>query len=88
MLTLLVASLAIFWAWETLTSLLPWYVPAWLQPLVVLGMCLAFVWPDWRTAMAAAGGVAVLHVVVRNASAPEPTAVRMATLRNRIPRLP
>jgi hypothetical protein len=87
MLSLLIASLAIFWAWETLTSLLPWYIPAWLHPAIVFAMSLGFVWPDWRTAMATAGAVALLHVLVRQA-APAPQAVRMATLRNRVPRLP
>lgn len=37
MLHLVLASLCVFWAWECLTALLPIALPAWLQPILVLG---------------------------------------------------
>lgn len=70
MLTLLIASLAVFWAWETVLVLVPWTIPPWLQPFIVLAASLAFCWPDWRVAGAAAGAVGLLHVAVRGVIEP------------------
>ena len=90
MLDLLIASLAVFWAWEAALVVVPWTIPPWLQPLLVLGASAAFSWPDWRVAMAASGAVGLLHVAVRGTVSTVPTqAVRLRPgVGSRIPDLP
>ena len=84
--TLILASLAVFFVWEFVLSAYPWSIWPWLQPLLVLGGALGFCWPDWRLALAVAGAVYLLHVAVRRATdSPEPQVVRRPT---RIPTLP
>jgi hydrogenase/urease accessory protein HupE len=87
--TLLVASLAIFAVWEFVLVAVPWTIPAWLQPVLVFGAALAFCWPDWRIALAVAGAVGLLHVLVRGVtdsrSAAQQTTVRLP---RRVPDLP
>lgn len=89
---LIIAALAIFWAWETVLAVCPWTIPAWLQPLLVLAGATAFCWPDWRVAMAAAGAVGLLHFMVREVgqpSLPPAAAVRLRPgIGNRVPNLP
>lgn len=91
MLALLVAALAVFWAWETLLVLSPWTIPSWLQPFVVLVAALVFCWPDWRVAGAAAGAVGLLHVAVRGVIEP-PVPAQAVRVRpgvgSRVPDLP
>ena len=87
MASLIITALAVFWAWEFIIVVLPRAIPPWLQPLIVLGISVGFGWPDWRTGAAAAGLVAVLHVVVNhllNAESPVPQPVA----RTRPPRVP
>jgi hypothetical protein len=88
--TLLLATLAIFFAWETALSVVPWTIPAWLQPVLVYGATLAFVWPDWRLAMSVAGAVALLHILVvnRDASSSASPAIRRPRGGSRLPELP
>lgn len=90
MLELVIASLAVFWAWEAVLVVVPWTIPPWLQPLLVLAGAVAFCWPDWRVAMAAAGAVGLLHVAVRGAvSAPQAQAIRLRSgVGSRVPDLP
>lgn len=60
---LLVAVLAVLWAWEWLLVLSPFGIPSWLQPALVAGCALGvpYVAEPFVTAGAVAGGVAVLH---------------------------
>lgn len=89
---LVVTVLAVFFAWETALSVVPWTIPAWLQPVLVYGAALALAWPDWRLALAASGGVALLHILtVRERPAPIPKAVtelQRPTRTSRLPNLP
>jgi len=89
-LALIIASLAVFWAWETLLVVVPWTIPAWLQPFIVLAGALGFCWPDWRVAAAAAGAVGLLHVAVRGSTTPVTAeAVRLRPgVGSRVPDLP
>lgn len=78
--TFLLLALASWWAWETLVSSLPFRIPARLAPgvvflLALLGLHLS---PVLVTAAAAAGVVALLHLlVVQFGSAPEPWTLRL-----------
>lgn len=91
MVTLLIAALAVFWAWETLLVVLPWTIPPWLQPFVVLAGAVLFCWPDWRVAGATAGAVGLLHVAVRGVIEP-PVPAQAVRVRpgvgQRVPNLP
>lgn len=62
---LLLASLAVFFVWESAYSAIPWNIPAWLQPVLVYGVALCLLWPDWSVALSACGLVALLHVGVQ-----------------------
>jgi hypothetical protein len=62
--TLILATLAVFFIWETVMSVAPWTIPHWLQPVLVYGAALAYTWPDWRLALAVAGAVGLLHVLI------------------------
>ncbi|MFE2100853.1 hypothetical protein [Streptomyces sp. NPDC059468] len=64
---LLLIAFATFTAWEWLRELLPFAIPAALQPLVVVGLAYEAqrVPGPWLAATAAAGVVALLHVQVR-----------------------
>jgi hypothetical protein len=68
---LLLIAFATFTAWEWLVVVLPFTLPAWLQPLVVVGLAYEAhrVPVPWLTAAAAAGVVALLHIPVRGGSA-------------------
>lgn len=86
---LLLSTLAIFFVWETALSVVPWTIPAWLQPVLVYGATLAFVWPDWRLALAVSGAVALLHILVVNRdSSPGPQVLRRPRGNTRLPNLP
>lgn len=87
--TLLLATLAIFFAWETVLSVVPWTIPPVIQPVLVYGAALAFSWPDWRFALSVAGAVALLHTVtvLRGGTGPQgPT--QMVRRPGRAPRVP
>jgi hypothetical protein len=88
--TLLLSTLAIFFVWETVLSVVPWTIPAWLQPVLVYGATLAYVWPDWRLALAVAGAVALLHIltVSRGAASGTPQVLRRPRGTSRLPNLP
>ena len=88
--TLLLSTLAIFFVWETALSVVPWTIPAWLQPVLVYGATVAFVWPDWRLAMAVAGAVAIIHILVvnRDSSHGTPQVLRRPRGNSRLPNLP
>jgi hypothetical protein len=64
---LALVSLATFWAWETVLSVLPWEVPSYLQPFTVLVLAAGALYvPEvllW--AAASAGVVGLLHTAVR-----------------------
>lgn len=60
---LLVGTLAVTWAWETLRVVLPWDLPSWLAPFLVLGLALIFAWPAWHLAAGIAGGAGVVHAL-------------------------
>lgn len=59
----LLVSLATFGLWESINSVSPWTIPAWLHPAAVYGIALFFTYPDWRIAFSVMGSVAILHVV-------------------------
>ncbi|MDX3260710.1 hypothetical protein PV336_15935 [Streptomyces sp. MI02-2A] len=61
-------TLATFTTWEWLLVSLPFAVPAWLQPVVVVAIAYGAerVQNPWLVAVAAAGAVALLHTVVRS----------------------
>jgi hypothetical protein len=63
----LLIAFATFTAWEWLAVVLPFSLPAWLQPLAVVGLAYGAqrVPMPWLTAAAAAGVVALLHIPVR-----------------------
>lgn len=90
---LLLLSFATFTAWEWLRDVLPLPLPAAIQPPVVVALAFgAQRLPDpWLLAVSAAGGVAVLHALVRG-GASEAASLRLprrhpATGR-RVPDLP
>lgn len=87
---LLLSTLAIFFVWETALSVVPWTIPAWLQPVLVYGATVAFVWPDWRLALSVAGAVALLHTLVvnRDSSATTPHVIRRPRGNSNLPNLP
>ena len=87
---ILVLTLAVFFVWEFVLEAVPWTIPPWLQPLLVFGAALGLSWPDWRTALAVGGGVALLHVWVRGRSEPDlpPTPVTRKTAKVSVPDLP
>lgn len=90
-LRLLLLALATFTVWEWLAVILPTTLPAWLQPLVVAGMAYGAQWlPErWLFALAVAGLVAVLHVVVRNAAEGQSARLpQRVPARRRVPDLP
>jgi hypothetical protein len=87
--TLLIAVLAVFFIWGTVLSVVPWAIPGWLQPLLVYGAALLFVWPLWHFALAVAGGVGLLHVLSGLSSgSSKPQMIRRPGRGPRIPRLP
>lgn len=86
---LLLLTLAVFGVWEAILALVPWTIPAWLQPFIVTGIALGATWPDLdpRLALAVMGAVGLLHVAVRaQTSAVEPQIVRRRE--TRVPTLP
>jgi cobalamin biosynthesis protein CobD/CbiB len=88
MIDLVVVVLAVYWAWATLRDLIPWSLPEWAHPALVIGGTVALTYPDWRLAMAGAGGVLLLHLVAGRLLAsrpPEPSPMRLPT---RLPPLP
>lgn len=85
---LLLAILAVFFIWETVLSVVPWTIPYWLQPVLVYGAALAYVWSDWRLALAVAGAVGLLHVLAIGKNVGQVTAIRRPGRSPRIPYLP
>lgn len=86
--TLILAALAVFFVWESTLSISPWTIWPWLQPFLVYAASLAFCWPDWRTALAAAGAVGILHTVLRLESGSATAAVTVQRPRRGVPPLP
>ena len=84
MLALILTTLGVFWLWE-FALILPFTLPSWLQPLVVLGLSVGLSWPDWRTGAAAAGLVGILHVVVNHLLNAAPV---VEPVRKKFPKLP
>lgn len=85
--SLLVGTLAVTWAWEALRVGLPWSLPSWLLPFVVLGFALVFAWPDWHLAAGIAGGTGVVRALI--SSATETSAVQLTRRPGgRVPPLP
>jgi hypothetical protein len=66
-LQILLIAFATFTAWEWLIEVLPFTLPAGLQPVAVAGLAYgAQRLPEpWLVALAAAGMVALLHILVR-----------------------
>jgi len=64
---LILASLATFWAWETVLTVLPWEVPATLKPFLVPVLAAGALYsPEWLLwAAAVSGAVGLLHTLVR-----------------------
>jgi hypothetical protein len=64
----LLIALAAFTAWEWLLVTLPFAVPAWLQPVLVVAIAYGAqrLNERWLVAVAAAGLVALLHTFVRS----------------------
>lgn len=97
---LLTYALAAWWAWETLSGVLPFRFPPALQPFVVvlLAFGISHLPAALALAGAAAGGVALLHLVLVNfGTAPEPLNPRFSLPRwtrknpgsfSRVPPLP
>ncbi len=98
MLDLVVLMVAVFWAWETLRYALQTYLPNLfslsrpVHPLIVLALPLWLLWPDWVPAMAVAGAVAILHVVMerlgQETSGGTPIQLRRRQQRGGLPDLP
>lgn len=90
--TLLVGTLAVTWAWEALRvldSMLPWSLPKFLWPLVVLGLALVVTWPGWLLAAGIAGGAGVIHALVLGRGSEEPVPVQIKRgVGGRLPPLP
>lgn len=66
---LLVGTLAVTWAWEALRAVLPWSLPSWSQPGLVLAFALIFsgtwhVEHPWHIAVGIAGAAGVLRTLV------------------------
>lgn len=88
MITLVLGTLAVTWAWEAL-RMLPWGLPSFLWPFIVLALALAFCWPDWHTAMAVSGAAGIVHTLIRDKTGVPTQAVRMTRgVGSRIPPLP
>lgn len=89
---MIVTALAVFWAWEFVLVLLPWPVPAPVQPAVVAGLAYGagYLPPAVVLAGAVAGAVALLHTLLRHYQPPEPAVATRALrgLGNRVPNLP
>lgn len=70
MTSLVLLTLATFWAWETFRFLLLEYQTKWygytraLHPFLVLSFPLFMLWPDYVSAMAVAGTVGLIHQIV------------------------
>jgi hypothetical protein len=64
----LLIAFATFTAWEWVLVALPFAVPAWLQPVVVVAIAYGAqrLNESWLVAVAAAGAVALLHTAVRS----------------------
>lgn len=90
MLSLVMAALAVFFIWEFVLVAVPWTIPIVLQPVLVYAAALAYCWPDWRTALAVAGAVGVLHVLVTRPGATTggTQGIRRPPRQPSIPRLP
>lgn len=84
---LIITTLGLVWGWATLRTVLPWALPEWLSPFLVLAMALALSWPDWHLALAAAGAAGILHFLLRDQSATEKQVV-LRRPSGRIPPLP
>lgn len=94
--TLVLAALAVFWAWEFLLVLSPVRVPPFLQPPLVagLGYLATLLSATVLFPAAIAGAVAILHALTR-AETPTPVAFQMprrtgrrSEVGGRIPPLP
>lgn len=86
---LVVLVMGVFFVWEFALEAVPLTLPPWLQPLLVFGAALALSWPDWKTALAVGGGVALLHVWVRGRQdAPLPPTPLTRKTVQRVPDLP
>jgi hypothetical protein len=85
-------ALATFTAWEWLLVVLPFSLPAGLQPLAVVGLAFeAQRLPvPWLAAVAAAGAVALLHLQVRGGTEAPPLRLprRHPSTGRRVPDLP
>lgn len=92
MFDLLVAGLAVFFAWELLLTLLPASLPPASHPFLVVAIAYgATRLPDEVTYIGAlAGAVGVLHALVRHLGAePQPLQLpRSRTAHRRIPQIP
>lgn len=72
-------ALAAFWAWETFLTVIPWDLPAWLLPVLVLvptGLIVTYASDTVLLVLAGAGAVGVLHTWVRDSSGANPIALR------------
>lgn len=87
--TLVLGTLAVTWAWEAL-RMLPWGLPSFLWPFVVLALAVAFCWPAWHVAVAVAGASGIVHALLRDKTeAVRSQAVRMTRgIGGRVPPLP
>lgn len=84
MTNLLILALGVWVTWEWVIDTLPFRIPPVLQPILVAGLAYglaAIHLPQVRTALAAAGAVALLHTLIARSAV---TPVRL----NRRPRLP
>jgi hypothetical protein len=95
LLGLVLLALAAFWAWETVLSVLPIALPAWLQPFLVLGIAYGaqYLSEPLLWAAAAAGAVGLLHTWARSEVETQPLTLqrpRRSTpvLPGRVPDLP
>ena len=83
--SLLVGTLAVTWAWEALRTISPWSLPSWSQPLLVLAFAFIFSPHDWHLAAGIAGAAGVLRAVVLGTETPQIVRLRGS---GRIPNLP
>lgn len=97
MIQFLLVSLGVFAVWEYLRMVLPFSIPALLQPLVVIGLAVGATHLDreWVFPLAVAGAVAILHRFVLADSTPTATALqlprrsgRRSEVGSRVPPLP